>query len=161
MLVRLVAVIFAFSALSAPLYGRDAGGIAIGLHANLQHEFGTEADYLGKIQKEAQPPQFTLWRATVGGSIWQADDRGLDAYGEMGLCRGFALHGCIGVGLRQQNRDAQYLQSTVEVGTGFLFAAYLRPLYRIKVSDTPRANNRQKELDYELGVKIKWPVAVF
>jgi hypothetical protein len=139
-------------------HARDNGGVAVGMVASAKHQFDIELDYLDRIGAINQPKQFDLLRYSLSASFWQAKETGQDIALEAGYCRGFQWHGCIGLGIRRQNADITCIQSTFEFGTGFLFSAFFRPLFKVHESKIVRKGNERGDMEAEFGIKFKWPV---
>ncbi len=139
---------------------RNHGAITVGLSLHQKNEFGTEATYLHRLGDHQKGEPFRIARLSFGSYLFQSKDSGLDYFLEGAYCIGLVFHACAGLGFRQQNPSAQYLQSTIEIGSAFLIGAFVRPLFLISSKDTDNAKLRRSTSDFELGVNFRWPISV-
>jgi|GEM_PF-1629621 len=145
--------------LSAP--DRNRGGITLGLSIHQKNEFGTEATFLHRLGEHSKGESYRVARLSMGSYMFQAKDSGTDYFLEGSYCIGLVFHACAGLGYRQQNPSAKYLQSTIEVGSAFLISAFIRPLFLISSEETDNAKLRRSKSDLEMGVNFRWPISVY
>jgi hypothetical protein len=138
---------------------RNHGGVSAGMEIVAKQEVGLEADFIYNLNQEQDHPAgspFKIFRFNFGRHFLETDDTGLDYYFESGFCYGYFFHGCLGLGYRQQGKTSNAIQTSLEFGTGFLFAIFGRHLMTVN-SDSRNPSGAEREY----GVKFKFPIYTF
>jgi hypothetical protein len=138
---------------------KNHGGVSAGVEIVGKKEVGLEADFIYNLKQEQEHPAgapFKIFRFNFGSHFLQNDDTGINYYFESGFCYGYFFHGCLGLGYRQQSKSSNAIQTSLELGTGFLFAIFGRHLMPVN------SNSRSPSgVEIEYGVKFKFPIYTF